>query len=1418
MRHLRFGSSFLNSLGACRISSIAKFISAALLVAFSSMSMANTLSWGPFNGTVIDDETGLFLFPSVTPEGGVPVEDYAGFANDNADAVPVCFGSEGAVDFTASVPSGETATLQFKFEKAPWPDVNPNFAISTVAVDSSEAASYTVAIPAYANDYQTFSSILLYVEERDVEFDISDVVVTSSDCGVDPTASIPASAVPTDDEGTVLSIFSDAYIDQEGTDFNPPWGQSTQFTAGDTLKYTNLNYQGTVFDQINVAGYDYLNVDFYAVDATDLKMFLIRSQDSSDVSYDLTSSIVLDEWVSVQIPLSHYAAGVNLYGVDQIKVEGAGTVHLDNIFFGNNDVAQVPSPYSIELTLSSPSASGVYLNTSLWDFDDNFAIEALSNGDGTWTAVIDELDLEFEYRWISDENGDFLEEDLLAAYNAGSCDSDGLVSDGTTYASRAWALPADGIIADAVVTGDIYNACTDFDADDDGVNDDVDAFPNDPNETIDTDNDGIGNNADADDDGDGVDDVNDPLPLVNDPDFTNIGQAAFAEAFGGTDIGTGLVYTFPTGAQSWGGFANLNTSLYPITVSDDSVITFTGSVPAGGDADVRFKLERLAHNANGNGAADTEPSFNTAAVTVSGSDAATYSVCVPAQGDKTFSSFLMYLDTRDLGVAVSEVAISADATCADTGGTDPEPPVSATIALPVDFEEAAANYEIAGFDGGVASVEAGPDGAVSLKYVKGAGQNWAGVWINLDTAVDSANGEVMTADVYSTEARDITLKFDAANVERVASHTGSGWEALSYDFTGAMPADQTKIAFFNDLSQQGDGTDAWTIYIDNLAQTSGGVAPGPGATIALPVDFEEAPADYEIAGFDGGVASVEAGPDGAVSLKYVKGAGQNWAGVWINLDTAVDAANGEVMTAAVHSTVARDITLKFDAANVERAASHTGSGWEALSYDFTGAMPADQTKIAFFNDLTQQGDGGADWTIYIDNLAQTTGGDTGGGDTGGTDTGPKDVTFSVDMTGVDLTDGNPTLQSTFNDWCGACNPMSDDDGDNIWTVTVNIPQGDHEYKYALGAWVSQESVPADCDNTLGANRAVTVTGDVTLATDVYNGCPGDDPIGGDAGPKDVTFSVDMTGVDLTDGNPTLQSTFNGWCGACNPMSDDDGDNIWTVTVNIPQGDHEYKYALGAWVSQESVPADCDNTLGANRAVTVTGDVTLATDVYNGCPGDDTSVVYTPADGFVIAEAFGDTVIDGSLFTFPAAAQAWGGFANMNTSLYPMTVTEDSAITFTGSVPAGGDADVRFKLERLAHDADGNGAADTEPSFSTAAVTVTGADAATYSVCVPAQGDKTFSSFLMYLDTRDVGVSVTDIAISADATCADTGGTDPEPPVSATIALPVDFEEAAANYVIAGFDGGVASVEAGPDGAVSLKYVKGAGAKLGWCMD
>ena len=60
------------------------------------------------------------------------------------------------------------------------------------------------------------------------------------------------------------------------------------------------------------------------------------------------------------------------------------------------------------------------------------------------------------------------------------------------------------------------------DVDDDGITDDLDTFPNDPSESLDTDKDGVGNNADTDDDGDGISDTQETVdgtnPLLSDTD------------------------------------------------------------------------------------------------------------------------------------------------------------------------------------------------------------------------------------------------------------------------------------------------------------------------------------------------------------------------------------------------------------------------------------------------------------------------------------------------------------------------------------------------------------------------------------------------------------------------------------------------------------------------------------------------------------------------------------------------------------------------------------------------------------------------------------------------------------------------------------------------------------------------------------
>lgn len=106
-------------------------------------------------------------------------------------------------------------------------------------------------------------------------------------------------------------------------------------------------------------------------------------------------------------------------------------------------------------------------------------------------------------------------------------------------------------------------------------------------------------------------------------------------------------------------------TLYPITLSSDAVISFTGSVPSGGAVDVRFRFEFNPHPV-------TDPAYDTPAVTVSGATETVYTIDVPSQGANTFSSFLMYLDTRDVGVSVSDVMVSVSGSASGKPMSDSE--------------------------------------------------------------------------------------------------------------------------------------------------------------------------------------------------------------------------------------------------------------------------------------------------------------------------------------------------------------------------------------------------------------------------------------------------------------------------------------------------------------------------------------------------------------------------------------------------------------------------------------------------------------------------------------------------------------------------------------------------------------------------
>ena len=128
--------------------------------------------WNIFDGTTIA-EGGIFEFPSAA-------QSWAGFANADNSAYPFSFSSPGQISFTASVPSGGTADVRFRFEYLPYPNVTPDYNTEVVTVSGSSPTVYTIDIPSQGEN--TFSSFLFFINDRDNPVQLGDVVV-SDDAG-----------------------------------------------------------------------------------------------------------------------------------------------------------------------------------------------------------------------------------------------------------------------------------------------------------------------------------------------------------------------------------------------------------------------------------------------------------------------------------------------------------------------------------------------------------------------------------------------------------------------------------------------------------------------------------------------------------------------------------------------------------------------------------------------------------------------------------------------------------------------------------------------------------------------------------------------------------------------------------------------------------------------------------------------------------------------------------------------------------------------------------------------------------------------------------------------------------------------------------------------------------------------------------
>jgi hypothetical protein len=95
----------------------------------------------------------------------------------------------------------------------------------------------------------------------------------------------------------------------------------------------------------------------------------------------------------------------------------------------------------------------------------------------------------------------------------------------------------------------------------------------------------------------------------------------------------------------------------------------------------------------------------------------------------------------------------------------------------------------------------------------------------------------------------------------------------------------------------------------------------------------------------------------------------------------------------------------------------------------------------------------------------------------------------------------PEVNGTFNNWCGSCWAMTDDNGDNIWEFTALLAAGDTvEYKFSADSWNIQEELDStgNCitvafdpgaPNGWGyVNRYLVVGSEIELDAVCWNSC------------------------------------------------------------------------------------------------------------------------------------------------------------------------------------------------------------------------------------------------------------------------------------------------------------------------------------------
>ena len=176
-----------------------------------------------------------------------------------------------------------------------------------------------------------------------------------------PTNNAP---VPTNNAVDVISIYGGSFTNV-ATNYDPNWGQTGHTlvnpnydpgTGNLVLAYPNFNYQGTELTTQNASGMEFLHIDIWTANATNVRVSPINNGTGAG-EFLVNVALVPGGWSSVDLPKSAFT-NMTWDSVFQLKFDGqAGTtpstIYLDNVYFW-----KTATPAGSDATLSDLKVDG----------------------------------------------------------------------------------------------------------------------------------------------------------------------------------------------------------------------------------------------------------------------------------------------------------------------------------------------------------------------------------------------------------------------------------------------------------------------------------------------------------------------------------------------------------------------------------------------------------------------------------------------------------------------------------------------------------------------------------------------------------------------------------------------------------------------------------------------------------------------------------------------------------------------------------------------------------------------------------------------------------------------------------------------------------------------------------------------------